>query len=68
MNWKTIITYLVDWTPTWIKTVEFSNRLIKGISIPRKDFKDINIEELSFSWIYFLFGEDEEWNDLVYIW
>jgi len=68
MYWKTIITYLFDWTTTWIKTVEFSNRLIRWISIPRKDFKDVNIEELKFSWIYFLIWEDIEGNDLAYIW
>lgn len=63
--WKTIITYLVDWNPMWLKTVEFSNKLIKWLSIPRKDLKEA-IEkrwELKYSWIYFLMWEDE-----VYIW
>lgn len=69
MTPRTIITYLTDWNPSWIKTVEFSNRLIKWISIPRKDFKNaIKRDELNYSWIYFLLWEDEEWNDLAYIW
>lgn len=68
MTPKTIITYLVDWNPSWIKTVEFSNRLIKWLSIPRKDFKDsLKRKELDFSWIYFLLWEDEDWNNLAYI-
>lgn len=68
-NWKTIITYLVNWDATSIKTVEFSNRLIKWIYVPRKDFKDaIKREELNNSWIYLLLWEDEEWNLLAYLW
>lgn len=68
-KWKTIITYLIDWTPNWIKTVEFSNRLIKWISIPRKDFKDsLKRKELESSWVYFLLWEDEDGNSLAYIW
>ena len=66
---KTIITYLIDWEPTWIKTVEFSNRLIKWIYIPRKDFKRaLERDELKNSWVYLLLWEDEEWNLLAYIW
>ena len=69
INWKTIITYLVNWDATSIKTVEFSNRLIKWIYVPRKDFKDaIKREELQNSWIYLLLWEDEEWNLLAYLW
>lgn len=68
-QWKTIITYLVNWNANGLKTVEFSNKLIKGISIPRKDFKEA-IEkrpELKYSGIYFLMWEDEEGNNLSYI-
>lgn len=69
INWKTIITYLVNWDATSIKTVEFSNRLIKWIYVPRKDFKDaIKRNELQNSWIYLLLWEDEKWNLLAYIW
>jgi hypothetical protein len=66
---RTIITYLADWNPTWIKTVEFSNRLIKWISIPRKDFKEsLNRDEIKYSWIYMLLGVDENDNEQAYIW
>lgn len=66
---KTIITYLVDGNPTGIKTVEFSTRLIKGVSVPRNDFKNaLERNELKFSGVYFLLGEDEQWNNVVYIW
>jgi hypothetical protein len=68
-RWKTIITHLLDWTTSWIKTVEFSNRLIKWICIPRKDFKNSShIQELQNSWIYFLVWEDKQWNECAYIW
>lgn len=68
-SWKTIITYLIDSTPSWIKTVEFSNRLIKWLSIPRKDFKEsLKRKELDNSWVYFLLWEDENWDNLAYIW
>ncbi len=67
---RTILTYLVNGSPTSIKTVEFPNRLIKWISMPRKDFKNAlkNREELKYSWIYFLLGEDEDGEALAYIW
>ena len=69
ISWKTIITYLINWDPLWIKTVEFSNRLIKWIYIPRKDFKEaLKREELQNSWVYILIWEDENWQPLVYIW
>lgn len=68
-KWRSIITFLVDWTTSWIKTVEFSNKLIKWISIPRKDLKEaLKRKELDNSWVYFLLWEDESWNDLAYIW
>ena len=69
MTPRTIITYLTNWNPAWIKTVEFSNRLIKWISIPRKEFKEaLQRNEMNFSWVYFLLWEDENWNNLAYIW
>lgn len=68
-RWKTIITHLIDGTTSWIKTVEFSSRLIKWICIPRKDFKNsLQIKELKNSWVYFLVWEDEQWNEYAYIW
>ena len=69
MNPKTIITYLVDWTISWVKTIEFSNKLIKWISIPRKDFKNVlDRNELNYAGVYFLIWEDELGNDIAYIW
>lgn len=67
--WKTITTYLVDWSPTWIKTVELSNWIWKAIIIPRAKLKDVkNRQEVLQPAIYFLFWKNEEWNDLAYIW
>lgn len=68
MTSKTIITYLINWNPSWIKTVEFSNRLIKWLSIPRKDFKDaLDRNELKNSWVYILIWIDENENEKAYI-
>lgn len=68
MTPKTIITYLVNGNPSGVKTVEFSNRLIKGVSIPRKDFrKNILRKELKYSGVYILIGSDELGNNLAYI-
>jgi len=67
--WKTITTYLVDWSPTWIKTVELSNWIWKAIIIPRAKLKDVKQrQEVLQPAIYFLFWKDENWNDLAYIW
>ncbi len=67
--WKTITTYLVDWSPTWIKTVELSNWIWKAIIIPRARLKDVKQrQEVLQPAIYFLFWKDENWNDLAYIW
>lgn len=69
MKPRTIITYLTDGNPAWIKTVEFSNRLIKWISIPRKDLKEaLKRDELNYSWVYMLLWVDENDNDTAYIW
>ena len=67
--WKTITTYLVDWSPTWIKTVELSNWIWKAIIIPRAKLKDVKTrQEVLQPAIYFLFWSDEEWKNLAYIW
>ena len=66
---KTIITYLVDGNPQWIKTVELSNWIGKAISIPRAKLKDAKTrQECSQPALYFLFGKDEEENNISYIW
>ncbi len=67
--WKTITTYLVDGSSTWIKTVELSNWVWKAIIIPRqklKEAKDRN--EVLQPAIYFLFWINDDWNWLAYIW
>jgi predicted GIY-YIG superfamily endonuclease len=66
---RTIITYLTDWTVEWIKTIQFSNRLIKWLIIPRKDVTVAvkTRSEIEGSWIYFLFGENEKWENSCYI-
>ena len=67
---RTILTILHDNRATGVRTVEFSNRLIKGIAVPRSEFKKLKtleIEELSFSGIYFLIGENENEKQSVYI-
>lgn len=66
---RTIITYLLNWNPYWIKTVEFSSKLIKWISIPRIDFKEsLERRELQYSWVYILFWSDENEENIAYIW
>lgn len=66
---KTIITYLVDWNPTGIKTVELSNWIGKAIVIPRSKLKESKDRlETKQPAIYFLFGEDENWVKQAYIW
>ena len=67
---RTILTILHDNRATGIKTVEFSNRLIKGIAVPRSEFKNLKnleIAELNFSGIYFLIWENENEKQAVYV-
>ena len=67
--WKTITTYLVDWNPTWIKTIELSNWIWKWIIIPRAKLKDAKgRDELNKPAVYFLFWDNEEWEEFAYIW
>lgn len=70
MYGKTITTFLIDGSPTWIKTVELSNWIWKAIIIPRAKLKDAkNRAELLQPAIYFLFGiDDETWKKTAYIW
>ncbi len=69
MPWKTITTFLVDGSPTGIKTIELSNWIGKAIQIPRAKLKDAkNRPEVNQPAIYFLFGEDEQWANRSYIW
>lgn len=67
---RTILTILHDDRATGVRTVEFSNRLIKGIAVPRSEFKhlkNLEIAELGFSGIYFLIGENEDEKQSVYV-
>ena len=65
---KTITTFLVDGSPTGVKTVELSNWSGKAIVVPRVKLKDVkNRPEMQNTALYFLFGEDEQGNSLAYI-
>lgn len=65
---KTITTFLVDWSPTGIKTIELSNWIGKAIIIPRSKLKEAKIRsETQQPAIYFLFGDDEDGNKKAYI-
>lgn len=67
---RTITTILYQDSPTGIKTIEFSNRLIKGIFIPRisiKDFLNLNIQEIHHSWVYFLIWLNEQRKEKIYV-
>ena len=65
---KTIKVFLLDGDPNGRLTCELSNWTGKAYKIPRNKIKDcVDREELSNTGIYFLFGKDEEENDLVYI-
>lgn len=67
--WKTITTFLLDGSPTGIKTVELSNWIWKSLIIPRAKLKDIkNRPEALQPAVYFLFWIDEEWRSSAYIW
>ncbi len=68
-NSKTITTYLVEWDPLGIKTIELSNWIWKGIIIPRNKLKEVrNRSEIHQPAVYFLFGEDEDGTKKVYVW
>ena len=65
---RTIVTHLLSWNSDWIKIVEFTNRMIRGMAFSRNIIKEaFERNELSNSWIYFLFWEDENEKSLVYI-
>lgn len=68
-RWKTLITYLVQWNSAWIKTIELSNWIGKGIIVPRASLKDIKErKESNTPAVYFLFGKNFRNQDIVYIW
>ena len=61
------MTHLCNGTPNGTRTVEFSNRLIKGIVIPRNELKNIGVKLIDNSGVYFLIGETEREDLVVYI-
>ncbi|WP_337018486.1 GIY-YIG nuclease family protein [Oceanobacillus massiliensis] len=65
---KTIKIFLIDGEPTGRMSAELSNWTGKAYKIPRNKIKDsIDRPELSGTGVYFLFGEDDEGNDVAYI-
>ena len=67
-RWKTLITYLVQWSSAGIKTIELSNWVWKGIIVPRANLKEMKDRKESNSpAIYFLFGKNPHQQDIVYI-
>ncbi len=69
MAGKTITTFLVDWNPRGVKTIELSGWTWKAIQIPRAQLRNVkDRHEIHQHAIYFLFWEDEQWKEMVYIW
>lgn len=69
LYWKTITTYLLEWDPSGIKTVELSNWIWKAIIIPRAKLKEAKKrKEMQQVALYFLFWLNEQWENKVYIW
>jgi len=65
---KTIKIFLLEGDPNGRMTCELSNWTGKAYKIPRNKIKDCaDRDELANTGVYFLFGKDEEENDLVYI-
>lgn len=68
MHGKTITTFLIDGSPTGVKTIELSWWIGKAIMVPRAKLKDVkNRPEMQQSWIYFLFGKDDNESNVAYI-
>ncbi len=65
---QTIQIFLPTGSPTGVKEAELTSRLIKTLYFPRTAFdKAAKREMAQFTGVYFLFGKDEEGNDMVYI-
>lgn len=65
---KTIKIFLIDGEPTGRMSAELSNWTGKAYKIPRNKIKDSKDRpELSGTGVYFLFGEDDEGNNVAYI-
>jgi|WetSurMetagenome_2_1015567.scaffolds.fasta_scaffold141995_2 hypothetical protein len=65
---KTIKLFLIDGEPNGRMTCELSNWSGKAYRIPRIKLKECtDRSDLKSPGIYFLFGKDEQGNDLVYV-
>lgn len=65
---KTIKIFLIDGDPNGRLSCELSNWTGKAYKIPRTKIKDCSDRpDLLSTGVYFLFGKDEENNDLIYI-
>ena len=59
-NPKTITTYLIDGTPSGLRTLSISNKTCKSLIIPISAIEKIkDREELSQPSLYFLLNDDE---------
>lgn len=64
---KTIELFLVNGTADSLVTAELSNWNGKAIKVPRTEIAEYDREDLKNPGIYFLFGEDDDANDSVYV-
>jgi hypothetical protein len=67
-NPKTIKIFLLDGKPTGPRTIEISGWTGKGFIIPRSNLSDVlRREDLKVPCVYFLIGEDDEGETVVYV-
>jgi hypothetical protein len=65
---QTIQIFLTDGTPDGVREAEITNRLVKAIHFPRTAIeKASKRKSVKYTGVYFLFGEDENGNNKVYI-
>ena len=64
---KAIELFLVDGDANGLITAELSNWNGKAIKIPRTDVKDSNRQDITEAGVYFLFCQDDDGTDSVYI-
>lgn len=64
---KSIELFLVNGTADSLITAELSNWNGKAIKIPRAEVRDCNREDIKNAGVYFLFCQEEEGEDAVYI-
>lgn len=65
---QTIQIFLPTGSPTGVKEAELTSRLIKTLYFPRTAFDKAALRDMAqYTGLYFLFGEDEQGNEMVYI-